>query len=835
MFKVFKSSGIEGNYSISSNPLFVNNGCWAVYPAKHKTTKKAYSVWQFSKKDWEQQLLNSGIINKSNKQLVLNDILENIRLFIGNQSKFKHPNFLTVIEPLEDHKSRVLFVTEYVIGDLYSIGGNDLDEIMITKGLLQVCNGLKFLHESVSSVDLNMNPSSILVTENYDWKIAGLTFLENITNGIIKDKMIDPLGSRMPPFLSIDFRFTSPNLLSKHNVDYIDDLFSICCIVYFLFNDKEMLIKCPASSSIADYERQLKRLNTTLESSKNNGVKHPTFERIPDNFYSTFVEVLMETQESNTDVIQLKQKLTVNDLIESRMFNNELIKMLNYLDEYPTYSLHEKLNFLKALKGEIGKFPKPLLMNKFIPILVKSVDLNQYKKNTKPTPEDEELIVDCSENLILLSQNLSQLTFADRVFPFIQTILKKIPFDSFKILLLKNLSIIQSCLNASTTNNSSNELFQRFSLDLFEKCISDDNSMIVQELTLTYMKTILQFQQYTTIKTIILPKLSSLYSTTTSLKVKNLAVSTFITMVSDLDNKNIDYHSIVDTLLPLIYNTSPTIYSNTKFTNNILQLYICIFEKLNKSTNKSFNIAGSEKDLYDIIMELGFNVWKIAKYISNRQDLNQVFSTWTRIETYLKEELNSHVTCEIPISKGTPVLSQSNTFGNVVPVNSNPVPTKQLSSRATIQTPIARSSNQVTSVMTPKPKIHPLQLGTKPSPKDPMSMPQLSFGQTNTPHMHVPGSSAQANATIDWSSAGTLGVMQPTNKTKPSTPVSLRDSRPTDTTTGGLGSFEVMKPMVATKSKAVVADDDEWNAFETSKITTKSNTGANFDWGDSLI
>lgn len=89
MFKVFKTTGIEGNYNISANPTFVSNNCWAIYPAKHKTTKKAYSVWQFQKKDWETRLTNDGIITKNNKKLVLNDIYENIRLFIGNQAKRK--------------------------------------------------------------------------------------------------------------------------------------------------------------------------------------------------------------------------------------------------------------------------------------------------------------------------------------------------------------------------------------------------------------------------------------------------------------------------------------------------------------------------------------------------------------------------------------------------------------------------------------------------------------------------------------------------------------------------------------------------------------------------
>ncbi|GME91308.1 unnamed protein product [Ambrosiozyma monospora] len=257
MFKVFKTTGIEGNYSISSNPLFVSNGCWTIYPAKHKTTKKKCSVWQFNKKEWETRLMNNGLMNRSNKQMVQSDIFEAVKNYISNLAKFKHPNFLTVIEPLEDHKSRILFVTEYVVNDLQTLNKSQLDEIIITKGLLQIANALKFLHQSVHTVNLNINPSSIFITENFDWKMSGLQFIENLENGIA-ERYIDPLDSRLPAFLSIDFQFSSPNLLLKHNVDYVNDLFSLGCLIYYLFNDGGHLIAC-SNSSLLEYERSFNR------------------------------------------------------------------------------------------------------------------------------------------------------------------------------------------------------------------------------------------------------------------------------------------------------------------------------------------------------------------------------------------------------------------------------------------------------------------------------------------------------------------------------------------------------------------------------------------------
>lgn len=93
-----------------------------------------------------------------------------------------------MIEPLEETRSELTFVTELVTASLHTIlqaahqpssrrsgggrppgaesGGDgqvDLDEVEIQKGTLQIARGLNFLHTQARMVHLNLSPESILV------------------------------------------------------------------------------------------------------------------------------------------------------------------------------------------------------------------------------------------------------------------------------------------------------------------------------------------------------------------------------------------------------------------------------------------------------------------------------------------------------------------------------------------------------------------------------------------------------------------------------------------------------------------------------------------------
>ena len=88
-----------------------------------------------------------------------------------------------MVEPLEDTRSELTFVTEVITSSLGTIIGAtntkrtghgrppagettlevDLDETEIQKGTLQVAKGLAFLHQQAKTVHLNLSPDAILI------------------------------------------------------------------------------------------------------------------------------------------------------------------------------------------------------------------------------------------------------------------------------------------------------------------------------------------------------------------------------------------------------------------------------------------------------------------------------------------------------------------------------------------------------------------------------------------------------------------------------------------------------------------------------------------------
>lgn len=742
MFKVFKSTGIEGSYSISSNPTFVNNNCWSVYSAKHRTTKKQCSVWEFDKRECENRLLDSGVVNKKNKKMILDDVYERLKTFVSNQSKLKHPNFLTVIEPFEDHKSRILFVTEYVKGDLNSMDKTDLDEITITKGILQVSQGLKFLHDQLKTVHSNICPSAIVITDSFDWKITGLSFMEALPNGGSEEKFVDPVDQRLPNFLSIDFRYTSPNLLTKHRMDYVNDIFSVCLVIYYLFQ-YEPLLKCSHSSSISDFERQVSKLNNILRDSK-----HASFNNVPDYYYPVLTDLLRRTQESNTDVIQLDDSvLTIDTLIQSNIFNNPLIQMLTKVDNFDSIPVEDRVQLLEELKQFVGKFPKTLIFNKIIPMLTGVVDLNVFKKGKQLQDEDQQLLVKSTENLILVSKGLSQLTFFEQVFPFIQRVMQEHFFEGYQIVLINNLPNLQSFMKASR-ESSFTESFAKFLVDLFQKSCSGD-SVILQELLLTNIGIFLDFEPYNVITNVIFPSVMTIYSTTTSLKVKNLSIHAFIVMASGMGEKNIDDALVIEKLLPLLQGTSQSNYSNAKFLMNMLKLYECISAKFSSGMSKSIQINKESVSMMDVQMTVMFDIWKLTKFAKFDTDLKEFFGVLESIEGSLKKELKNNTVADKRTTEDVSKMSRG-ASPVIKTTPSMPMKTNTYTTTTTPMTPMSSAKPMgMTSnipVMQPKNSLKPiastapLQAATRPTP--------ITLGQ-NKP---------AGPPKIDWSKSSTLST-----------------------------------------------------------------------------
>lgn len=121
-------------------------------------------------------------------------ILELLKRGIIQLTKIRHPRILTVQHPLEESRDSIAFVTEPILASLSNILGNytnmpslseitsstnqlaQLHEIEIKYGLIQLMEGLQFLHADMKMIHRNICPESIIVNIEGGWKLFGFDY-----------------------------------------------------------------------------------------------------------------------------------------------------------------------------------------------------------------------------------------------------------------------------------------------------------------------------------------------------------------------------------------------------------------------------------------------------------------------------------------------------------------------------------------------------------------------------------------------------------------------------------------------------------------------------------
>lgn len=189
------TSNISANYTISPTPSSTS-GAWKVFDAKKKSTGKAVSVFVFDRKSLDPQAGALGGRSSGTSLKKLHDeVVSRVKKESNLLARLRHPSILELAEPIEDTRSGgLMFATEPVTASLAGLllekddqeraGGVagrpsryvieeadgqkrrrelEIDELEIQKGLLQISQGLEFLHESANLVHGNLNPEAIYV------------------------------------------------------------------------------------------------------------------------------------------------------------------------------------------------------------------------------------------------------------------------------------------------------------------------------------------------------------------------------------------------------------------------------------------------------------------------------------------------------------------------------------------------------------------------------------------------------------------------------------------------------------------------------------------------
>ena len=189
-------SNISAKYSIAPQPTSVS-GAWKIFDGKNKTSGKSVSIFVFERKSLDPNSGSLGGVRSGSSQLkkLHDEVIARIKKECSLLARLRHPCILELAEPIEDTRSGgLMFATEPVTASLAGLlqekddqeraGGIagrpsrfvieeadgqrrrrelEIDELEIQKGLLQVSQGLEFLHESAGLVHGNLTPEAIYV------------------------------------------------------------------------------------------------------------------------------------------------------------------------------------------------------------------------------------------------------------------------------------------------------------------------------------------------------------------------------------------------------------------------------------------------------------------------------------------------------------------------------------------------------------------------------------------------------------------------------------------------------------------------------------------------
>ncbi len=284
-------------------------------------------------------------------------------------ARLKHPNILSLVEPLLEDQRSMGFVTESTKGSLQSlINSNKATDIFPTEldtkfHLMEIAEALSFLHNDVKSCHLSLSPENIYVLAEEKWKIGGFPFTTQIMQGGMAETNIDFQKSgdlKLTPSL----KFTAPEVVGNPSkCSFASDIFSFACLIYTLYKvhkDKNTnnpyLMDVYSSQDVQEAVRNIQRQN---------------FSCIPEPIKPTLMRML------NPDP---KMRPSINEFLNLGWFKDPFIQAVKHLETLYQKELPQQQAFLKGMGQIMLKFERKFILSRILPLL------NNLFKNEQLAP-----------------------------------------------------------------------------------------------------------------------------------------------------------------------------------------------------------------------------------------------------------------------------------------------------------------------------------------------------------------------------------------------------------------------------------------------------------------
>lgn len=491
---------------------------WKVYNGYKKSTKQEAAIFVFEKRILEK-------FSKSDKEL----ILETLKRGVAQLTKLRHPQILIVQHPLEESRDSLAFATEPVLASLANILGNHnnlpqslpmalkdykLHDIEIKYGLLQLGEGLAFLHGDVKLLHRNLCPESIVVNSHGAWKIFGFDFCA----------LNQSIEGKQPQWSYVEYDISSTSI-AQPNLDYqapecilassvgtASDIFSLGMLIYILHSPKNIL----------------------PHESNNDLLKHKQF---LENFKSsTIADTFLPTSETLKDIVKLmlhhnpELRPDAHQFVKIEYFMDIGVKTLNYLDKIFQWDNLQKSQFYKGLPQLLKQLPHRVILHRVLPAL--------YKELFNPP-----MIPFVLPSIIFAMETSSVEEFREYILPNIKQVLTLDDPPQISLVLMQHADLL---LKLCTT-----EVIKTDIVPMLLRALESEWEQL-QELCLSALPNIITMIEGPVIKNAILPRMKKicLYGKGSNSKSLGVRVNCLLCLAKMLPH--FDRWLVLDQVLPFL-------------------------------------------------------------------------------------------------------------------------------------------------------------------------------------------------------------------------------------------------------------------------------------------
>ncbi|KAH8920608.1 kinase-like protein [Atractiella rhizophila] len=512
---LFKSSGLSANYNFSTAqpPQIIEIGIWRVQQATHKVNGKVVSVWVVEKS----ALTGGGALEMCKKE-------------VSSLSRLRHPAILEIVEPLEESRSSLSFATEPVtcslrqalaFGNTRSHSGGsgsssqdiELDEVEIQKGLLHVGKALQFLHDSAKIVHSNLTPEAIIINGKGDWKLSAFGFSTTLQdlNGNPPKWEFPEQDFTLPPSMSKNIDYLAPEFLLDEWIGAPNDMYALGCVIHAIHSKGSPPFSC--RQNVNNLRENLRQL------------EHDKIGLLRSGWRAMGTEV--QDVLSHLLTLSPSSRLSASAFQTSSYFNSLLVSTLKFLDRdtFNSKTLEEQTSFMKGLVKIINQFSDKVVRRKILPSLLEETRKHQLVPFIIP-------------NIVVIVSKMTADDFRDQVLPQLKGLFTVKEPPQVPLSMLDTLPVFQEKTSPVT--------FREEIMPLVYGCLESEIPPVLEK-ALKIVPTLSESLDYTTLKQILFPKITTVFAKTTLLSVKVNTLMCFYAMI-----KTLDKFTLTEKLVPLL-------------------------------------------------------------------------------------------------------------------------------------------------------------------------------------------------------------------------------------------------------------------------------------------